>query len=298
MALERESPEAFAQETGALERALLEALVAEHPADAAHWLEEMASADVSQILELVAAEGVARLLEHMSPLLAARALATTSTAQAARALGLLRTDVALRVLRAVAPERREDLLDELSPERREQLHRQLSYPEGTAGALMDPRVLRLRQSTTVSDALESVRSQADEVLYYLYVVDEQQRLMGVVNLRKLLQSRPGQQLGSLCRRDVYTLPARSPWEAVLAHRGWRSVHALPVVDERGRFLGAIRHEVLEQIEQGMAEEAGEASPGTLAASALGELYGLSVRGLLEWGAALVGGMNDTPRRRT
>lgn len=280
-----------------LERQLLEALVEEHPSDAALWLEAMASTEVAQILELVSVASASSLLEHMSPLVSARALAEVQAEHAGGALAEMRTDAALRVLRASAPERTESLLASLSADRRALLSRQLSYPEGTAGALMDPQVTSLRESWTASDALSRVRSDVDEVLYYLYVVDDQQRLTGVLTLRELLRSRPGQQLGSICRRDVYTLPARSPWEAVLAHRGWRSVHALPVVDERGHFLGAIRYEVLERIEQETADSAGRGAAASGAAGALGELYGLSVRGLVEWGAALVQGIAEPPPRR-
>jgi magnesium transporter len=282
-----------------LERDLVEALVAEYPSDAASWLEAMASADVAAVLELLSVEACSVVLQHMSPLAGARALSVVSLEHAGQALREARTDAALRLLRAASPEARGALLGSFEPERRARLARQLSYPEGTAGALMDPRVLSLRESCTAADALDRIRHAPDEVIYYLYVVDDEQRLIGVLNLKELLQARPGQQLGSVCQRGVHTLSARSPWDAVLAHDGWRSVHALPVVDERGVFLGAIRYEVLNQIafELSSGEAGGGSASG--ASSALGELYGLSVRGLLEWGVGLVQGVpvTDLGRRR-
>ncbi len=282
-----------------LERELLEALVDEYPSDAASWLEGMPSTDVAQVLELSSVKACAAVLQHMSPLTGARALARVSVTHAGQALREARTDTALRLLRAAGDEARAALLASFEPERRARFARQLSYPEGTAGALMDPRVLRLRETTTASDALDRVRLAPDEVLYYIYVVDDDQRLAGVLNLRELLQARPGQQIGSLCQRSVHTLSARSPWAAVLAHGGWRSVHALPVVDERGVFLGAIRYEVLNQIAHELAEGEAIGRSASGAGSALGELYGLSVRGLLEWGVGLVQGVTvtDTGRRR-
>jgi magnesium transporter len=281
-----------------LERELLEALVAEYSSDAASWLEGMAPADVAAILELLSVEACAIVLQEMSPLTGARALSGVSVAHAGQALREARTDTALRLLRAASAETRAALLASFEPERRARFARQLTYPEGTAGALMDPRVLSLRESCSAGDALDRVRRAPDEVIYYLYVVDDEQHLVGVLNLRELLQARPGQQLGSVCQRGVHTLSARSPWDAVLAHGGWRSVHALPVVDERGVFLGAIRYEVLKQIEHDLvAGEVGVSASG--AGSALGELYGLSVRGLLEWGVGLVQGVavTDVGRRR-
>jgi magnesium transporter len=282
-----------------LERVLLEALVEEHSSDAASWLEAMPATDAAAVLELLSVEACSTVLQEMSPLSGARALAEVSVAHAGRALRGMRTDSALRLLRAVSQERRTALLTTFEFDRRERFGRQLNYPEGTAGALMDPRVLSLRESCSAADALERVRLAPDEVTYYLYVVDDEQRLIGVLNLRELLHARPGQQLGSICERAVHTLSARSPWDAVLAHHGWRWVHALPVVDERGVFLGAIRYKVLRQIEHDLGADAGLGVTASGAGNALGELYGLSVRGLLEWGVGFVQGITvpDLRRRR-
>jgi magnesium transporter len=281
-----------------LERELLEALVAEHPSDAASWLEAMPAAEVAEVLELSSVETCAAVLQEISPLSGARALEEVSVEHAGRALRGVRPDSALRLLRALRPAQRTALLESFEPERRARFARQLSYSEGTAGALMDPRVLSLRESCSVAEALDRVRLTPDEVTYYLYVVDDAQRLTGALNLRELLHARPGQQLGSICERALHTLSARSPWDAVLAHRGWRWVHALPVVDEQGVFLGAIRYKVLRQIEHDLLAGAGLGSADAGAGSALGELYGLSVRGLLEWGAGLVQGFSgpDVGRR--
>jgi magnesium transporter len=281
-----------------LEGKLLEALVAEYSSDAASWLEGMPPDDVAAVLEHLSVEACSVVLQEMSPLAGARALSGMSVAHAGQALREARTDTALRLLRAASAEARAALLACFEPERRARLLRQLNYPEGTAGALMDPRVMSVRESCSAADALDRIRLAPDEVIYYLYVVDDEQHLVGVLNLRELLQARPGQQLGSVCQRGVHTLSARSPWDAVLAHGGWRSVHALPVVDERGIFLGAIRYEVLKQIEHDLsAGQVGVTTSG--AGSALGELYGLSVRGLLEWGVGLVQGVavTDVGRRR-
>jgi magnesium transporter len=282
-----------------LERELLEALVAEYPEDVATWLEEMTSTDVAMVLELLTVEACSVVLQQMSPLPGARALSEVSVVHAGQALREVRTDTALRLLRAVSAEARAALLATFEPERQGRFARQLNYPEGTAGALMDPRVLSLRESCSAQSALERVRLSPDEVTYYLYVVDDEQRLVGVLNLRELLHLRPGQQLGSVCQRAVHTLSARSPWDAVLAHGGWRWVHALPVVDERGVFLGAIRYKMLKQIEHELLAGAGVGVSTSGAGSALGELYGLSVRGLLEWGVGLVQGIDvtDVGRRR-
>lgn len=282
-----------------LERELLEALVDEHGSDAAAWLEALPSTEVAEVLALLPARACSEVLEKMAPLAAARALLEVDVEHGAAALQEVRPDAALRLLRVTSPERRAALLEQVAPERRALLARQLSYPEGTAGALLDARIATGRETWTAGEALENLQRSPDDVTHYLYVVDERNRLTGVLNLRELLCARPGQQLGSICRRAVHTLSARSPWAAVLSHRGWRWVHALPVVDERGVFLGVIRYKTLKQIEQELPDGAAADGLELDAGSALGELYGLSVRGLLEWGATLIqgGAAPDVGRRR-
>jgi predicted transcriptional regulator len=111
------------------------------------------------------------------------------------------------------------------------------------------------------------------------VIDDQQILVGVVNLRELLSADPTTPVAALLTEKPERLHARDPVDRVLVHPAWHRVHALPVVDERDRFVGALRYASFRALEA----EAGRARTGadpSRTSAALAELF------LLGAGAAL------------
>jgi len=152
----------------------------------------------------------------------------------------------------------------------ERLNLLLRYPEGTAGALMDPRALALPQDIPVGEALARVRHAARDVLYYLYVVDRAQVLVGVLNLRELMLAPRKAEVASVMRPHVARLSARADRASILAHPGWREFHALPVVDDAGLFLGVIRYETVRRLEEDRGS-AGQSANALTTVLTLGEL---------------------------
>jgi magnesium transporter len=188
------------------------------------------------------------------------------------------------------------VMESLGPEERKAMRGLLRYSEGTAGALMDPEVLAVAESVSAGDALERLRKSARHALYYVYVVSEDQKLAGVVNIRELMGARPDQLLGLIAVRTVESLPARASWESIVAHPAWKRVHALPVIETDGRFLGVVRYEAVRKLEERLAKT-GLEDHGAQTGAALGELYGLGLRGLFEWAASVVLGSAESGRRR-
>ncbi len=271
-----------------LERALLARFVLSHPTQASRLLESRPFSDVASVLNDLPSDAAIELLSSLNPLSAAGALELTDVQRAARDLSATRRDAAGAILRAMRPAPRSAILETLRPETQQALSRLLRYAEGSAGALMDPEVLSVHEGTSAGDALERLRSRPQHALYYVYVVDDAQKLVGVVNLRELMEARPEQPLGVQAIRSVESLPASASSESILAHAAWQRFHALPVVDLGGRFLGVIRYESVRELEGRFLEKAIEDHEAETA-SALGEVYALGLRGLFEWGAsALLG----------
>lgn len=271
-----------------LERTLLTAFASNHPTQAARSFESMSHADAAAVLASMPTEAAAVLLLKVSPPTAAAVLAMVSPDDAARSLADTRRDAAAAILRATARGQRAALLERLEPDARSALEPLLSYSEGTAGALMDPGVFSCDESISVSDALKRLRRSPRSALYYVYVVDDEQHLVGVVNLRELIEAPPDRQVGLIAARSVESLPARASSESIVRHPAWRRFHALPVVDAQARLVGVIRYELARELEgRFLDEDLGDQSAET--AAALGEVYGLGLRGLFEWAAsALVG----------
>ena len=143
---------------------------------------------------------------------------------------------------------------------------------------MDPRALALPDDLAISEALKRVRRSPQNVLYYMYVVDRDQRLVGVLNLRELMLASPKTTLSSAMQPNVARLPALADLMAIVAHPGWRDFHALPVVDAGDTFIGVIRYETLRRLE----DETGAPPYNQAVATvlSLGELCWIGFAGML------------------
>ena len=173
---------------------------------------------------------------------------------------------------------RDAVLDGLDDERLRSLHALLAFPEDTAGGLMDPDVLALPAELPVAAALERIRREPSHARYNLYVVDEEQRLVGALNLRELLLAPVDAELADLMTPDPLHLAAEADRARVVSHPGWKEVHSLPVIDANGRYLGAIRYRTLRDLEQELLRPAtGDTPP----ARAFGELLALGAAGALD-----------------
>lgn len=151
---------------------------------------------------------------------------------------------------------------------------------------MDPAVLSLDQNMSVAAALEQLRQSPAHALYYLYVLRENRELMGVANMKELMIARPEQLVGMIAVHNVESISVRASWESIVLHPAWKRFHTLPVVDADGRFVGALRYESVRQLEERWIETRAE-DHSAETASALGELFGLGLRSLFEWGLSAV-----------
>ena len=159
---------------------------------------------------------------------------------------------------------------------------------------MDTQALAFAESVSASEALERLGRAAKHALHYVYVVSEDQQLVGVLNLPELMAARPDQLLGLIAVRPVQSVSARASWQAIVAHPAWKRYHALPVVESGRRFVGVLRYASIRKLEERL-HDSGIQDHGAQTAAALGELYGLGLRGLVESAAAIVMGSNEPDR---
>lgn len=269
-----------------LEASLLQQFVSTHPAQSARVLESMPTSDAAEVMEALPVGPCSGLLRCLAPITGAKVLELLPAEQGADALSATRSDVAAAILRTMGAEQRSSVMEHVSPSARKGLERLLRYAQGSAGAVMDAGVISVSAGLSVADAVERVRRDPAHALYYLYLVDEGQKLVGVVNTRELLGARPDQLVGLIAVREVAALPARASWQSVLAHPAWKRVHAMPVVEADGRFVGVIRYETIRKLEQRW-DEARLEDQGALTAASLGELYGLGLRGLFDLASSAV-----------
>lgn len=182
---------------------------------------------------------------------------------------VLAPDDAVDVIQEASPEERDRLLELLDDTTRREVRALLAHAEDDAGGLMNPRFARVRPEMTVGEAIRYLRKQATsvETIYYLYVLDNDQTLRGVVSFRQLFQASEDKLVRDVMVTDVITVPEQMDQELVARLFQKHNVLALPVVDAAGRMVGiitfddiadAIREEATEDIQKIGGVEALEA----------------------------------------
>ncbi len=263
------------------ELALAREFLAAHPADAARVLERHPITAASELLAALAATESAPLVDQVAPTTAAECLAAMPAASAGAILAELSLDVAATLLRRLPAEVAQRVLDHApEPVLAAALRMIVAFPEGTAGALLDPTVLAIPSDVDAREALDRVLRDARHTLYYVYAVDRAHRLVGVLSLRELMQAPRERPLAEVLHPDVECLRSGADVGEIVAHPGWREHHALPVVDEAGTFLGVMRYRTLRRLERS-GGDGEQRSPALDAAVSLGELYWYALSSLLE-----------------
>ena len=132
------------------------------------------------------------------------------------------------------------VLEKSSKQTRESLNKLLNYPESSAGSLMTPEYVRLREDMTVAQAFEAIRKQGEnaETVYTCYVV-ERNRLKGVVSARSLLLSEPHTPITEIMDDNVVTVKVTDDQEYVAREMQRYDFTAMPVLDNEGMFVGII-----------------------------------------------------------
>lgn len=151
-------------------------------------------------------------------------------------------DDAADVVQEAADEEREGLLRLLDDPTRREVNALLAYAEDEAGGLMSPRYVRLRPEMTVDEAISYLRRAARErveTIYYIYVVDAEQRLVGVVSFRELFAAAPPALVRDVMQSDVVTVPEELDQERVANVIAESDLMAVPVVDADGRIQGIV-----------------------------------------------------------
>lgn len=261
-------------------RVLLAQYVGAHPDELARRCDEMPGDVLAAFLEAIDSETAARLVPHLSPARAALGLAALDPATAAGILERLGTDLAASLLRQVDAMAADAILSTLPAERAMPVRVLLTYPSASAGGVMDPLVLTAPVAATAEAVRALVARYPDHLYYYVYVVDAEHRLVGVLDLAELFQARADMPVRSIMHDNVSWLSAESALDSVFVHPAWRHFDALPVVSTDRRFVGAIRHRRMRQLlEHHKPTPAGE--PGVRTVMALGEIYWLGLCGLLQ-----------------
>ena len=170
---------------------------------------------------------------------------------------LLAPDDCADLVQEIPHQERGELLSLLDDTTRKEVNGLLAYAEDDAGGLMNPRFVRVRPEMTVDEAITYLRRQAQEVagaMHYAYVLDQEQRLRGVVSFRKLLAAKPDQRVSEVMQTDLIKVPEKMDQEDLSRLFSTYRLGAIPVVDKDGHMKGIV---TLDDIVDVVREEATE-----------------------------------------
>jgi magnesium transporter len=225
---------------------LKEFCTALHPARTAEFMERLTAQEAWAVLqhaELPLRVETFGFFDHQKQI---DILETLDRAAVAQFVGSLPPDDRVDLLHDVRPEVVEELMPLIPTDERRDIQRLSAYPEDTAGAVMTTQFARLSEDLPVGQALKEIGQQAEELetIYYLYVVDEEDHLRGLVSARQLLSAigRPDTPIGDLMERDLVTVNVADDQEEVADKVAHYNLLAIPVVDDEHHMLGIITHD--------------------------------------------------------
>lgn len=247
-----------------------------HPVEAARHLESLGPQAASALLDVLPGDEIANVLEHCLPVSTAKILEEFPPGLSADVLSAMNATSAIGVLRQFEEATRFDILERLDNAIGSTLRRALRYSPNTAGSLADPQVFTLPPDIPVEEAISRIRTYGQKAMYYIYVIDRDGKLEGVLTLRQLLIDTSNHSVGTLMEQQIITLSAEANFEEILKHSEWSRFHTLPVVDRWGTFFGALRYRMLRRIEKDVE---GKAPLGSMSDSLMQLWEAYSITGI-------------------
>lgn len=213
-----------------------------HPSDLADILEELSHEERIHVFDALDNKVAADALEVTEPRVQREILASTSVDRAAEILQHLSPVQIADIMSALPRHDSEELLKILKEDVASKVHLLLSQHDVPASALAVPGVLRFPGKLTVEEAFARFRAEAphSDVTMYIYVIDEQRHLKGVVDINELLQADPKSKLEEIMTKNLATVrptTMRGDIESLFRKYHFRAV---PIVDKSKKIVGAIR----------------------------------------------------------
>ena len=232
-------------------------------------IDEMRPADLADLIEHLDREERLHIFEFLEPKGAGDVLVEMEAPAQESILGELDNQALSEIVQELDSDDAADLVGDLPAERAkqiiqsveddvsEELEKLLPYPEDTAGGIMALEFVAVKSDATVQEAIETIRENREEVenIYYLFVVDGFDRLVGVVSLKDLVLEPPERKIDEIMNPEVISVDVHKDQEEVYHLVKKYDLVTIPVVDEQNRLIGRITHDdIIDVIEEEADED--------------------------------------------
>jgi len=212
-----------------------------HPADIADIISQVSHKEGASFFTGLDVETAAEALSELQPDVQAAIITGMDTDKAADIIEEMPPDEAADVLSDLPMDKAKEILEQIEKEEAEDIQELLSHEEDTAGGLMTNVFIAYPPEITVKDAIDRFKKDAEEVetVYYIYVLNSEEKLLGVVSLRDLLLGDPAAPLAEIMETKLKTVTPDTDEVDVGEIVSKYNLVALPVVDTEGALLGII-----------------------------------------------------------
>jgi magnesium transporter len=212
-----------------------------HPADIADIISSVSQKEGTSFFNNLDIETAAEALSELKPEMQADLISGMTTEKAADIIEEMPPDEAADILSDLPTEKAKEILESIEKEDAEDIQELLGHEEDTAGGLMTNEFIAYSPEMTVQDALLRLKEEASEVetVYYIYVLDKDEKLNGVISLREMLLAEKDCILGDLMETNIKTVAPGEDEMVVAEIISKYNLLALPVVDEDGYMHGII-----------------------------------------------------------
>lgn len=228
-----------------------------YPGDLVDVISELDIQQKKELFLLLTEQDAAMLVQEMEDSEQVELIHMLTKERASAILSEMDTDDATDLLSELPPEEADALLALVEEEAKEDIEELLSYPADSAGGIMTSGYIAVPENITVAEAFSMLRKIAPgaEVVYYVYVVDSEDKLRGTLQLRDLISSPDEAVLSDIMRRNIITVPVTMNQENVANVVSKYDLMAIPVIDSEDRLVGVITvDDVIDVIEEETTED--------------------------------------------
>ena len=212
-----------------------------HPADLAEIISDLTRSESDKLLETLDVKTLADTLEEVEPEFQASLVETMSDEKVADVLEEMAPDEAADLLAEIPQDRSQELLNLMEGKEADDVRKLLTYPDDDAGGIMTTDYVVVPPHLTAGQAIDLLRKTVAEVdtIFYVYVTDSEEHLIGVLSLSGLVLSKPDTPIAELMHRRVVSVNLRDSQEKVAQIISKYNLLAVPVVDDQRKIHGIV-----------------------------------------------------------
>ncbi len=249
-------------------------------ADWARLIPDLTPPEIAVLLQWLPDEDIPAVLAELEPEFAARILRTLTRQAAADLLEAIDPDDATDIVEELSAREAEEILVAMEQAEADEIRELMAYPPDTAGGRMTPAYVAVSPDLRADQAVVALRQVAEEAetVNYVYVTDDDEKLLGVLSLHRLVLTSPHTRISDLMAAGVISVPAQADQEVAARMLTEYDLLALPVIDSEGHLLGII---TVDDVSDILEEEATEDIERLGGSQPLDESY-LRARPFLLW----------------